>query len=78
MWSRFLTVAILLSLGMASAARGQTAGTYDGPWSGTTSQEELISFNVGRSAITQLKVDWKLPLDQPCGTALGQALCLRP
>lgn len=76
MWSRFLTVAIILSLGIAGSVRGQTAGTYDGPWSGTTSQEELISFNVGGSAITQLKVNWKLPLEQPCGTALGPGIVL--
>jgi len=42
--------------------------TYDGHWSGTTSQDKAISFDVENGAIASVELEWRLPLEEPCSS----------
>ena len=50
--------------------------SHDGTWSGTTSQDKKISFTVADGLLRKLSLEWRLPLDQVCATALGSPIVM--
>jgi hypothetical protein len=63
-----MVLVLLVSLATASVTAGQHPTGVS--WRGTTTQERpTIELKVERGAITELGLDWVLPLEEPCPAA---------
>lgn len=75
---RAAILCLVVAVGVTSASasdQAKAATTYDGTWSGTTTQDSRkISFKVTEGVVRQLAVEWQVPLDGPCSAGSGLAM----
>jgi hypothetical protein len=69
MWKlrTFFLVSAFGACGLLVHANGTDAG-HNGVWAGATSRDENLGFVVAGNAVTQLEVEWRIRLDEPCRT----------
>ncbi|MBZ5534575.1 MAG: hypothetical protein LAO31_01360 [Acidobacteriia bacterium] len=71
---RMKEVGCVLVLAATLVVYGETA--RDGVWSGKTSQDKVISFEIKDGVLKSFTLGWTVPLEEPCATTPGSSIAL--